>query len=210
MTAQSDSRLATAQAELTRRGVVDVRFTLNPEFAGSREELADDVANMLEAYLRGEGKVIEAIDDMLPPSTEDRELEDLARSSFEGAMASGVDFDAFRKLAFQVAATVRKAEIAQRQGLLPLLNRVGQVEVRHGAPLVTLEVIHALCHARSFGQQPCENPADSLQLKKASSALLGSVNAAWRSLGLRPPIPEAEAVAALGFGCSAADSKVEG
>jgi hypothetical protein len=61
----------------------------------------------------------------------------------------------------------------------------------------TREVIAALAHARRFAHQPCENPADGFQLKRASSALLADLNAAWRSLGLKPSIREEDAVAAL-------------
>jgi hypothetical protein len=61
----------------------------------------------------------------------------------------------------------------------------------------TREVIAALAHARRFAHQPCENPADGFQLKRASSALLADLNAAWRSLGLKPSIREEDAVATL-------------
>lgn len=64
------------------------------------------------------------------------------------------------------------------------------------AQAVAPAVIKALLHARRHGQQPCDDPRDLAALERASNALLGSVNEAFRSLGMKPSVSEADALAA--------------
>lgn len=198
MTATAKDRLDAVTAELKRRGVVDVKLTLSPEAKNHPfEEVAGQVASFLEAYLRGEAKPVYFIDAELPPGVDERQLEDLASSEFETAMAGGVSRDNFERLAKTVAAKVVQAHARQHQAFMPLLGRVLEASVGPQEPSLTPEVIQALLHARRHAQQPCDDTSDSAALERASNALLGSVNAAWRSLGLKPSVSENDAQAFL-------------
>lgn len=201
-------RLQALSAALASRGVVDIKLTLSPEAAGTPfETVAGDVADFLEAYMRGEARPIEFIDAELPYGPEEFDLKNLARAEFENALNFGITYDNFERLALHVAKVVNAGHVKQRQALVPLLERVVKATVAPSAPAVTPEVIKALLHARRHGQQPCDNPADGAALERAGNELLGSVNAAWRSLGLKPSVSEHDALALVAGASSEAATK---